>query len=67
MNMFYVTLLVAEAAAQRLLKLANNPALREKLGRCGKEFVRENFSIEKMVDDQYAVYQKLAANRGIRA
>jgi len=55
------------AAAQKLLHLAKNPALREKFGRAGQKFVRENFSIEKMVDDQYTVYRKLAAERGIRA
>ena len=48
-----------DAAAQRLLQLANNSALREKFGQRGQEFVRENFSVEKMVDDQYAVYRKL--------
>jgi len=52
-----------EAAAQRLLQLARDPALREKLGRAGRALVQENFTIEKMVDDQYAVYQKLIAAR----
>ncbi len=56
-----------DAAAQRLLQLANDSTLREKFGQCGQDFVLENFSIEKMVDDQYAVYLKLAAERGIPA
>ena len=55
------------AAAQRLLLLANDAALRQKLGRAGAAFVKENFSVEKMVADQYTVYQKLAAERGLRA
>jgi glycosyltransferase involved in cell wall biosynthesis len=55
------------AATQRLLQLAHDPALRDKLGRAGAAFVRENFSVEKMVDDQYHVYLKLAAERGLRA
>ena len=55
------------AAANRLLQLARDAALREKLGRAGQAFVRENFSVEKMVADQYTVYQKLAAMRGLRA
>jgi len=55
------------AAADRLLQLARNPALREKFGRNGRDFVRENFSVDKMVADQYNVYLKLAAERGIRA
>jgi glycosyltransferase involved in cell wall biosynthesis len=53
-------------AAQRLLQLAGDSALREKLGRRGQTFVRENFSIGKMVADQYDVYLKLAAKRGLR-
>ena len=49
--------------AQRLLKLAGDAILREKFGRAGQVFVRENFSIEKMVDDQYNIYLKLAARK----
>ncbi|HEV2695417.1 MAG TPA: glycosyltransferase family 4 protein [Verrucomicrobiae bacterium] len=56
-----------DAAAGRLLQLANDYALRERFGLAGRNFVKENFSIEKMVDDQYTVYLKLAAERGIRA
>ena len=55
------------AAAKRLLQLANDAALRERLGHCGTQFVKENFSVEKMVADQYTVYQKLAAERGLCA
>jgi len=55
-----------DAAAQKLLLLANDAALRQKLGRAGAAFVKENFSVEKMVADQYTVYQKLAAERGLR-
>ena len=56
-----------DAAAQRLLQLARDLELRSRLGRAGMAFVRENFSIEKMVADQYSVYQQLAAQRGLRA
>jgi glycosyltransferase involved in cell wall biosynthesis len=55
-----------DAAAQKLLQLANHPGLREQFGRAGRAFVRDNFSIEKMVDDQYTIYLKLAAERGLR-
>ena len=55
------------AVADKLLLLARNPELRERLGRAGQKFVAENFSVEKMVADQYAVYQQLAAKRGLRA
>jgi glycosyltransferase involved in cell wall biosynthesis len=56
----------ANAAAQRLLQLADDSALREKLGRRGQQFVKENFPVEKMVDDQYNLYSKLAAKRSLR-
>jgi glycosyltransferase involved in cell wall biosynthesis len=45
----------------RLLQLAGNAALREKFGRSGQNFVRENFAVEKMVDAIYNLYLKLAA------
>jgi glycosyltransferase involved in cell wall biosynthesis len=48
-----------DAAARRLLQLASDPALRRHFGETGRAFVKENFSVEKMVDDQYAVYVKL--------
>ena len=56
-----------DAAAQRLLQLARDPELRKQFGRAGRSFVRANFSVEKMVDDQYTVYLKLAAEHGLRA
>jgi len=56
-----------ETAAQKLLQLARDGELRKKFGERGQNFVRENFSVEKMVADQYTVYQKLAAERGLRA
>jgi glycosyltransferase involved in cell wall biosynthesis len=55
-----------ETAAQKLLQLANDPALRKKFGERGQQFVKDNFSVEKMVDDQYNIYLKLAAERGLR-
>jgi glycosyltransferase involved in cell wall biosynthesis len=46
---------------QRLLQLANDAPLREQLGRHGRQFVRENFAVEQMVDSLYTLYLKLAA------
>ena len=51
----------------RLLELAADPALRQKFGRTGQKFVQENFSVEKLVDDQYNLYLKLAAEHGLHA
>jgi hypothetical protein len=47
----------------RLLQLGGDASLREKLGRSGAAFVRENFAVEKMVDAIYDVYLKLMASR----
>jgi glycosyltransferase involved in cell wall biosynthesis len=43
----------------RLMELAEQPTLRERLGQRGKQFVRERFGVEKMADDIYALYSKL--------
>ena len=54
-----------EGLKDRLLQLAKDPALREKFGWHGQNFVRQNFSVEGMVDGIYALYQKLVAKRGL--
>jgi len=48
------------ALTEQLLKLAGDPALRESLGRRGQMFVRDNFSVERMVDQLHALYLQLA-------
>ena len=48
---------------QRLFQLANDAPLRERLGRRGQQFVRENFAVEQMVDNLYHLYLKLAAKK----
>ncbi len=55
------------SVAQRLLQLAGDAPLRERLGRRGQQFVRENFAVEQMVDTLYHLYQKLAAEVGVQA
>lgn len=55
-----------ENLKDRLLQLAKDPARREKFGRHGQDFVRQNFSVEGMVDGIYNLYLKLAAERGLR-
>jgi glycosyltransferase involved in cell wall biosynthesis len=47
----------------RLLQLAGDASLRERLGRHGREFVQNNFAVEKMVEGIYNVYLTVAANR----
>ena len=48
----------------RLGQLADSPELRESLGAAGREFVRERFPVERMVDELHALYLRLAASRG---
>lgn len=48
-----------EGLKERLLRLAGNPTLRERLGHRGQELVTEWFPVERMVDDLYELYQKL--------
>ena len=50
--------------ARRLRQLAGDAALRERLGRRGRQFVCENFPVEKMVDTIHSLHLKLAAERG---
>jgi glycosyltransferase involved in cell wall biosynthesis len=53
------------AVADRVIRLADDAALRDRLGRRGRELVHDWFSIERMVETQYAVYRQLAAARGL--
>lgn len=47
----------------RVRQLADDAALRERLGRGGRQLVRDQFSVQRMVDELYALYQRLAAQR----
>jgi glycosyltransferase involved in cell wall biosynthesis len=51
---------------KKIIQLANDSSLREKLGQTGTNFVRENFAVEKMVDGIHNLYLKLAAERGLK-
>lgn len=46
---------------RRLEQLAADPLLRRRLGQRGQEIVREQFPVEKMVDQLYQLYMKLLA------
>ncbi|HLH56812.1 MAG TPA: glycosyltransferase family 4 protein [Verrucomicrobiae bacterium] len=45
--------------AERVLQLAHDPGLRQRLGERGREFVRERFPAQRMVDELHALYLKL--------
>jgi glycosyltransferase involved in cell wall biosynthesis len=51
---------------ERLIQLANDPALRERLGRRGQKLVQEWFPIQRMVDDLHALYLRLAGLHATR-
>jgi glycosyltransferase involved in cell wall biosynthesis len=48
---------------EKLSRLLDNAPLRERFGQSGREFVREHFSVERMVDQLAALYLKLATGR----
>jgi len=50
-----------ETLTRRLTELAGDATLRERLGRNGRRLVRDQFPVERMVDDLHALYLKLAA------
>jgi glycosyltransferase involved in cell wall biosynthesis len=51
------------ALTEALVRLAREPALRARLAMAGRAFVEQRFSIPRMVDDLYALYGRLAAER----
>jgi len=57
---FLIPLGDVKSLAGRLAQLAGDADLRQRLGRRGQEFVRENFAVETMVEKIHALYQKLA-------
>jgi glycosyltransferase involved in cell wall biosynthesis len=46
-----------------VLALASNAKQREEFGRRGQDFVRQWFSIERMIDELYLLYQRLSCER----
>ncbi|MBI3192745.1 MAG: glycosyltransferase, partial [Pedosphaera parvula] len=48
-----------EGLKDRLLRLADDPTLCERLGKRGQQLATESFSVERMVDDLYKLYRKL--------
>jgi glycosyltransferase involved in cell wall biosynthesis len=48
---------------ERVLRLARDPQLRARLGESGRQFVRERFAVNQMVDRLYELYQRLEPAR----
>ncbi len=52
-----------DGLVDRLLRLANNPATRERLGENGRSLVRSQFSEETMVSSIHKLYEELLARK----
>jgi glycosyltransferase involved in cell wall biosynthesis len=52
---------------ERLLRLASDAALRERLGQRGRQFVKERFNVQRMLDDLHRLYLELAEKHRIIA
>lgn len=52
---------------ERLVTLAQRPELCVQLGEAGRAFVRERFTVERLVNEQHALYLRLAAERNLGA
>jgi L-malate glycosyltransferase len=48
-----------QSVVRHAQQLSRDPMLCKAMGERGREFVRKAFSIEKLVDDQYELYQRL--------
>jgi glycosyltransferase involved in cell wall biosynthesis len=55
------------ALAQACLRLVDEEALRRKMGEASREFVRQNFSVQRMLERTEALYYRLQARRGMAA
>jgi glycosyltransferase involved in cell wall biosynthesis len=49
--------------SQRVIELASDPVLRQKLGATGQQMVRKSFPVQRMVDDLHDLYLQLSAKQ----
>jgi len=49
----------------RLLELARSPSLRASFGAAGRTLVQEKFPVKRMVEGLYALYSRLATEKGL--
>jgi glycosyltransferase involved in cell wall biosynthesis len=50
--------------AERLTRLAHDPALRQRLGRSGRDRVLKRYAVERLLDDVDRLYRELLATNG---
>lgn len=53
----------SQAISNRILKLINDEHLRNTLGKQGRAIAEDDFSINRMASENYALYQKITTNR----
>jgi glycosyltransferase involved in cell wall biosynthesis len=62
-------LLIPPGATRQLVSaiqtLAGDPDYRRRLGETGREYVRSRFTIERLVEEQHALYLRLAREKGL--
>ena len=51
------------AVTGHLLELARDPELRQQFGNRGREMVKENFPVQKMIEDLYQLYVRLVEGK----
>ena len=56
-----------DTAAERLVQLAGDPALRARMGAAGRERVTERYAVDRLVDDVDRLYRSLLAWKGVPA
>ena len=56
-----------DALAERLGRLASDPALARRMGEAGREWVLDRYSVERLVDDVDRLYRSLLASKGLAA
>jgi len=54
-----------EALAERLARLAADPALARQMGEAGRARVLERYSVERLIDDVDRLYRKLLEEKGL--
>ena len=55
----------AELLAEAVLRLLRDPDLARRLGDCGREYVRQTFGFDKLVEQIDGVYSELLERRGV--
>jgi glycosyltransferase involved in cell wall biosynthesis len=53
-----------EQFARSCLKLLSDPELLEQMGKAGQKKIAEKFSIQRMTEDYYQLYEKLSGPGG---